>query len=265
MDPRDELLLEEDSTGYLMSVSDMMAGLLFVFILTLVAFIISFQAAKDDFQSARDTALDTVEELSDARQQRRTMLEDIERTLREKYGINVIVDPEHGILRIPDRAVSFPTARAVLAEEELYKLERIAAVLADVVACYAAGEDIPAHCDPAKKGELDAALVEGHTDNVPISEYARYQDNLELSTVRAAYTYRNIVGFAPILAELMNAQNQPIFSVSGYGAKRPVVEHDEPTNDPRNRRIDLRFLMAPPSGAGVTNEVVRDLQRRGVD
>jgi len=257
MDSRDGLM-EEDTTGYLMSVSDMMAGLLFVFILALVAFIISFQ-------SARDEAIEKVQEVTDAQEQRRSMLQDIERTLQEKYGIEVVVEPEHGILRIPDRAVSFPTARAGLAEAELGKLDRIAEVLAEVVSCYAAGDDVPARCDPGKKGELDAALVEGHTDNVPIGEYARYQDNLELSTARAAYTYRNMVDFEPVLAELVNAQNQPIFSVSGYGAKRPVIEHDEPTDDPRNRRIDLRFLMSPPSADGDSNPVVRDLQQEGVD
>lgn len=258
MDSRDENIEEEDSTSYLMSVSDMMAGLLFVFILALVAFIISFQ-------SARDEAIEKVKEVTDAQQQRRNMLENIERTLREEYGINVVVDPEHGILRIPDRAVSFPPARAVLEEQELIKLQRIAGVLADVVTCYSAGEQVPASCDRAKKGELDAALVEGHTDNVPVGDYARYQDNLELSTARAAYTYRNMVDFEAVLAALVNAKGQPIFSVSGYGAKRPVIKHERPTDDPRNRRIDLRFLMAPPSVEGEANPVVQDLQREGVE
>jgi len=253
VDSRDGLM-EEDSTGYLMSVSDMMSGLLFIFILALTAFIISFQSARDDFK-------EKVEDVTDAQKQRSSMLEDIAQTLREKYNITVTVQPEHGILRIPDRAISFPTARATLSEAELSKLHRIAGVLADVVSCYAAGGDVPERCDPRKKGELDAALIEGHTDNVPISQHARFQDNLELSTARAAYTYRAMVGFQPILAKLENLQHQPIFSVSGYGAKRPVIEHETPTDDPRNRRIDLRFLMAPPATDGKDNPVVEDIQR----
>jgi len=46
-----------------------------------------------------------------------------------------------------------------------------------------------------------------------------------------------------------NTSGQPIFSVSGYGEGRPVVghAHAEPTNDPVNRRIDIRFIMSPPS------------------
>lgn len=257
MDSRDGLM-EDDTTGYLMSVSDMMAGLLFVFILALVAFIISFQ-------SARDEALEKVQDVTDAQEQRGSMLKDIERTLQEKYDIEVVVEPEHGVLRIPDRAVSFPIARAELPKAELNKLGWIAEVLADVVSCYAANDNVPAGCAPGKKGELEAALIEGHTDNVPIGEYARHQDNLELSTARAAYAYRNMVEFEPVIAELRNVQNQPIFSVSGYGAKRPVVGHEDPTNDARNRRIDLRFLMSPPAADTQGNPVVRDLQLEGVD
>lgn len=265
MDSRDGLM-EEDSTGYLMSVSDMMAGLLFVFILALTAFIISFQAARNEAQAARSEAEARVEEVTDAQQQRRTMLEEIERVLREKYGIRVTIAPEHGILRIPDRSISFPSAQASLAEPELTKLEGIAQVLADVVSCYAAGEEVPERCDPRKRGELDAALVEGHTDNVPIAEGARFEDNLELSTARAAFTYRKMVDSQALLADLKNVQGQPIFSVSGYGDNRPVVEHDTPTEDRRNRRIDLRFLMAPPAPEEnePANPVVEDLQRQGI-
>jgi len=240
-----------------MSVSDMMSGLLFIFIIALTAFIISFQAARDQAKAA-------LNEATDARAQRSSMLKEIETTLSDKYGIQVTIDADHGILRIPNRTVSFPLSRARLTPIELEKLRHVADVMADVVSCYAAGKHVPKRCDQAKKGELDAALIEGHTDNMPVAAHARFKDNLELSTARAAYTYRNMVDFEHILGELVNRDGQPIFSVSGYGQKRPVVPHATPTPDPRNRRIDIRFIMAPPSGSEEDNPVVHDLQQAGV-
>ena len=43
----DNLVLEDEGAGYLVSVSDIMTGLLFVFIITLVAFVIQFQDASE--------------------------------------------------------------------------------------------------------------------------------------------------------------------------------------------------------------------------
>ncbi len=212
--------LEEDSAGYLMSVSDMMSGLLFIFIVTLTAFIISFQAARNEFQEARARKEKTVQQLTDAQVVRREMLLQIQETLRKEYGIGVRVDPEHRILRLTDKALTFPSGEAELPPEELTQLKAIGRVLAKVVPCYASNP--PKRCDPGKQGELEATFVEGHTDNVPVGE-SKYQDNLELSTARAAFTYRRLTNFQPVLGQIKNRQGQPIFSVSGYGAKRPVM------------------------------------------
>jgi len=49
VDNSSESGLDEDS-GYLVSVSDLMSGLVFIFIITLVAFIINFQEAAQKTQ-----------------------------------------------------------------------------------------------------------------------------------------------------------------------------------------------------------------------
>ncbi len=260
--------LEEDSAGYLMSVSDMMAGLLFIFIVTLTAFIISFQAARNEFQQAhsqaeqaRQKAQTAIGQLTDAQLMREQMLQEIQQTLKDEYGVRVKVETEHGILRLTEKALTFPSGKAKLPPKELERLQVIAGVLSQVVPCYAANP--PEGCDSAKEGELEAAFIEGHTDNMGVHPQSRYEDNLELSTARAAFTYRQLIDFNPKLENLENGKGQPIFSVSGYGSGRPVNPHASPTNDPANRRIDLRFIMAPPSLEN--NEVVRDLKEHGAD
>lgn len=272
--------IDDDGGGYLIAVSDMMSALLFVFLIMLVAFVINFQfataqqeeaqveavAEKERAEAQRDRAqaeqqrLESLRaDLTNARRLREEMLEAIREELKVR-GIRVEIDREHGILRLTENAISFESAEAALAEQERDKLAEVAAVLADVIPCYAA--NAPEDCQARTQGKLEAVFIEGHTDNVPL-QGGRFRDNWDLSAQRAMYTYRAISGDEPGLVELRNQLGQPLFSVSGYGAGRPVVSHDEPTPDPRNRRIDLRFIMTPPT-ATQDPEPVRALREQGV-
>lgn len=264
---------DDDGAGYLISVSDMMAGLLFVFLITLVAFVINFRIATDEQRAAQEAAETQKErailekeraeavrdDLTNARRLREQMLEDIRRRLEER-GIRVEIDNDHGVLRLSENAISFGSSQAELMAAEQVKLAEIGVVLLDVLPCYAA--DAGTGCDERTRGKLEAVFVEGHTDNVPL-QGGRFRDNWDLSAQRAMYTYRFLAEREPDLAELRNKLGQPLFSVSGYGDGRPVIEHAEPTDEPRNRRIDLRFIMAPPP-ATQEPEPVRTLRERGV-
>lgn len=273
-------LMEDEGGGYLVAVSDMMAALLFVFMITLVAFVINFQLAaaeqeeaqqeavaeKERAEAQRDLAraaqqrLESVrDDLTNARRLREEMLEAIRAELEER-GIRVEIDSEHGILRLTENAISFGSAQATLAQREREKLNEVATVLAEVIPCYA--EDAPTSCETRTQGKLEAVFIEGHTDNVPL-QGGRFRDNWDLSAQRAMYTYRSISSDQPELIALRNALDQPLFSVSGYGAGRPIINHDEPTAEPRNRRIDLRFIMAPPT-AIADPEPIRALREQGV-
>jgi flagellar motor protein MotB len=101
--------------------------------------------------------------------------------------------------------------------------------------------------------QLDSVFIEGHTDNQPVTSYGvsgfRFKDNWELSALRAVYTYYKLIPERPLLFEMRNSNEQPIFNVSGYGEGRPLPGHhyEEPTSDADNRRIDIRFIMTPPS------------------
>lgn len=265
---------DDDGAGYLMSVSDMMAGLLFVFLITLVAFVINFRIATDEQREAQEAAEAEKEQaivekeraeavrddLTNARRLREQMLEDIRRRLEER-GIRVEIDNDHGVLRLSENAISFGSSQAELKAAEQAKLGQIGVVLLDVLPCYAA--DAGADCDERTRGKLEAVFIEGHTDNVPLQPGGRFRNNLDLSAQRAMYTFELLKTREPGLADLRNKLGQPLFSVSGYGEGRPVIEHPAPTDEPRNRRIDLRFIMAPPP-ATQEPEPMRTLRERGV-
>ncbi len=182
------------------------------------------------------------------------LLQNIEDSL-QKRGLKVDMDMEHGVMRLGEDAILFPTGRAELDDEYIQKLKTVSNVLALILPCYAAVQPDDLQCLPETKGKLNSVFIEGHTDNVPIrgALLNQFGDNRDLSTARANYTFNKLVNGTSLLKGMQNEQMQPVFSVSGYGDDRPVAghEHIQPTNDPKNRRIDFRFIMSPPSTTDV--------------
>jgi chemotaxis protein MotB len=116
--------------------------------------------------------------------------------------------------------------------------------------CYTQQGALPPSC-PATKTGLESVLIEGHSDSDPISSG---RDNWNLSTDRAVNTYRSLIGATPTLEAVKDARArphdpQPVLGVSGYGPTRPLVAETSEAAKARNRRIDIRFLMATPDAA----------------
>jgi chemotaxis protein MotB len=75
--------------------------------------------------------------------------------------------------------------------------------------------------------------IEGHTDNVPIHN-ARFSDNWELSTARAAEIVRLLIvkyGFTP-----------DRLSAAGYAEYHPIANNDSAETRAQNRRVDVVIL-----------------------
>jgi chemotaxis protein MotB len=74
-------------------------------------------------------------------------------------------------------------------------------------------------------------LIEGHTDNVPISRKSQYmQDNWDLSVMRATAITRILVraGVSPRQ-----------ITASGRGEYAPLAPNDTPANRQKNRRTEI--------------------------
>lgn len=259
MSKNDQALLEDEGAGYLVSVSDIMAGLLFVFIITLVAFVIQFQEASDQKEEERDILKEKVEELTNSRSIRRGLLVDIEQELKNR-GIDVEIDPELGVLRLTEKTVQFRKNKAELDEITKGNLTEISSVLASILPCYANQYGaIGLNCDSKTVAKIEAVFIEGHTDNVPVKGIADY--NWNLSAARAIATYQYMVESNSVLEALQNGSGQALLSVSGYAERRPLVAHESPTDDARNRRIDIRFIMTPPKE---TPEIIQAIHEQGI-
>ncbi|MGD2184598.1 MAG: flagellar motor protein MotB [Desulfobacterales bacterium] len=79
--------------------------------------------------------------------------------------------------------------------------------------------------------------IEGHTDNLPIHTQS-FPSNWELSTARAVNVLRYFIEHHKI--------NPQRLAAVGFGEFQPVVANDTPTNQAKNRRVEIIFLKKDP-------------------
>jgi len=225
-----------DEGTFWISISDLMAGLLIIFILTLTYFMLNLSQA---------TA-----QLTESNSKRAEILLTIEGLLKEK-GINVKVIPEYGVLRLPD-GILFNPGKAEINETGRNVIGVLAPILYDVLT------------RPEYIGSVETVFIEGHTDNRPLAS-GRFASNWELSTQRAINTWRIMEDTVPSLENLKNGRGEQIISCSGYAYSRPVASNDTPEGRKENRRIDLRFSMTPPSHPDRSDDrkapLIKDIKR----
>lgn len=152
--------------------------------------------------------LDTVEGES------QTMYKDVKDFLDENElnSIVSISEDERGvILKVKDN-ILFESGKATLIENSQEILNKINALISTLP---------------------NSIIIEGHTDNVPISN-SNYPSNWELSTQRAVNVVRYFVE--------KNNQNPSRFSAAGYGEFKPDVENNSDENRARNRRVNILIV-----------------------
>jgi chemotaxis protein MotB len=268
--------------SYLVSVSDLMVGLLFLFIIILMAFALNFRSAEDAADATLEALVVERDDLAVERDlidaERTALALDRDRLLAERdrlagitglllardaeraelltrikaalaaRGLEVEVDLESGILRLPE-SLLFGSNEAELSQTGQAAIVILAEVLAATLPCYARGGN-GADCPPGSSDVLEAVLIEGHTDDRPIRS-GPFADNWALSAARARNTYQALVMAQPRLDRLANASGATLLGLGGYAERRPVI--DRATEEARrvNRRIDLRFLARGPDAAAL--------------
>lgn len=220
--------------NFTISISDLMSGLLAIFILVLSYFILNFSQATAQLTQNDVTRAELL----------RFMQEELKRE-----GITVIIDERHGILRISE-GVLFDVGLADVKPAGQVVIKKLGNVL-----------EVALNAEKFK-GRVETIFIEGHTDNVPIVTEI-FPSNWELSTKRAINTWLTMSNANPNLMTLKNDKDEMIFSVSGYSDTRPIAENSTEAGRRDNRRIDIRFSMTPPSekDIGIVEFVKEELAR----
>ena len=153
------------------------------------------------------------QERARVREQEETVADKIKQSMESKQmsSLMQIDSNERRVRLVLTEAVLFGSGRAVLRA-------RAKEVLTPII-------------EELKKLPNDV-LVEGHTDNVPISK-GRYATNWELSMARA-------YSVIELMEEL--GMDPKRLAGSGYGANRPAADNSTPQGRAKNRRIEISLM-----------------------
>jgi chemotaxis protein MotB len=267
----------EPDEGYFASVSDLMVGILFIFLLMVTILALNYHE-QDEQEMVSKSRYDTVqkalgkaiEELKkrDLREShiasleaalakaetllsqeaersvaaRRELMAELSGRLNER-GVKFEVVEDSGVLRFAEE-IQFETGQYEVTQRSSGKVAALAEVLSEVLPCYTLNPPA-ALCPEPKSRTIDTLMIEGHTDSqgfgdVQESEWPKRND--ELSARRALAVFTKLREATPLLDELRNGSGAKILALSGYGQRRPVK--DGQINAIENRRIDLRFILS---------------------
>lgn len=221
-----------DEGGYIASASDLMIGLLFVFIILVVVLALEQrrqQQAFDQQMASLDGAGDPLIAVTGA-----------VGAAIEKVLPRVKVNPKTGVITLPEE-VLFEVNSDQLSDEGRAALGRAQDALASSLRCFVENQREGLDCPGNPYGhEIETIFIEGHTDNRPFRQGAG-RDNFGLSLARARAVDQVLVAAGP-LEGYRNRAGQPVFSFSAYADTRPLPGTDPSAGE--NRRVDLRIVLS---------------------
>jgi len=225
----------DEENPYWISFSDIMAGLLVIFVLAAVALIIELTQKREEWD-------DAIQEIAKAEQVRKNLLREIELELNAK-NIPIKISDNETVLRIPEDVLTFKQGRFDIPKDREH--QNVALEIGRVLYSSITKDE--------RWRYLDTIFVEGHTDKVPYRN-KDIKGNWGLSTFRAISIWNfwnETMDKGVRLEDLNNHMNKKLFSVSGYAETRP---DPETMSDPyseislrKNRRIDIRFTVRRPA------------------
>lgn len=229
----------DEENPYWMSFSDILSGLLILFVLASVVLMVELMEAKLELENKQEAFTEELEMLHKAEGVRKTILHEAADLLRQR-GIQVTVSENETVLSIPNEILGFDSAAFNIKPQFESTALEIGEVLSHVI-----NQD-------NREQYLDTIFIEGHTDSKNFNGIMG-KGNWGLSTFRAISLWelwRDSLPDSLKLDSVKNRDGNLLFSVSGYAATRRAVESEITEQDYRiNRRIDIRFTIRRPSSA----------------
>lgn len=276
---------EQEDESFFVSMTDIMVGLLFIFILIIMYFAIQAKIdaleieeikQDNDRQSALLRDLGDGERISalnayqiQIQYQRSNILNWISAYLSNEGVDGVQIIEEQGVLRLPE-GLLFNSGEFNIEEgsSAFVVSQLLSRALAQILPCSVLTSDgkplvETSVCENSiyhnqVSGYIQAIYLEGHTDNVPIKNGLlgdpNLTNNLKLSARRSTNTFESIVSESPEIldfhgpvGDINELRFEPILAASAYGEFRPAEENTTEEGRRSNRRIDLRILMYVPA------------------
>ena len=218
---------EVEEAGYLASASDLMVGLLFVFIIMVVIL---------------SQRVEQVTNENDNKNKNKDPLESAVITIGQRMknaGVPVTIDPSTGVITLPADTL-FPSGIAELNANGVEVLNKARLSLDEILPCYIFSERNKRNNCPANpsEAEIETIFIEGHTDSKPLQKGIYTNWHLGLDRARAVYE----VLTAGSMISYKNERDLNAVGISSYADKRPAK--GGLFDDSKNRRVELRFVLA---------------------
>ncbi len=247
-------LKKDEDNPFLLSFSDLMAGMLAIYILVLIVTLVELEKRREELRISKKELIASLEGIQKIQDEIRLsisgvvkreqalvlMLREIQDDLK-KRGIEVIIAENLKVLRIPEEQLHFALGEYSIPIEHKESANAIGEVL------------LKSLKQDKNRSLLDTVFVEGHTDSVPNN---RAMGNWGLSTYRAISLWKFWTESPGKMSELRelrtispdsNQFEKLLISVSGYADTRSTHDHlngiklkDDRSED---RRIDIRFTL----------------------
>lgn len=229
----------EEESPYI-SFTDLLVGLIFIFLLLIVLLFLEVREEKNE--GFFDVPLPTVSDQEALAQILGTVAENV-----NKQGSQVTVNPEGNALVLASD-INFATNQRELSISGQATVSQIAQALTQLLPCHASGMVIPVNynCDEAAP-KIDTILIEGHTDRQPRAGTQNdLEINWEISMERAQNVFSALMNSSPVLYDLRSygSSENRLFGVVGYAYTRPAVVPSVSRNEPRDRRVEIRFILS---------------------
>jgi outer membrane protein OmpA-like peptidoglycan-associated protein len=174
-----------EGENYFVSMTDMMVGMLFIFIIMLMSFALLFRQQTDATKATQTSKIEHANDIEarltelekritqqinrvrEATLLRQKLLRDIDALLRREDLI-VQVDESNGVLHLTEDTIRFQQNDASLNERARQNVGKIARVLARVLPAYlsCARAQPLTQCQNQTSASIETVFIEGHTDTV---------------------------------------------------------------------------------------------------
>jgi chemotaxis protein MotB len=214
-----------EEAGYLASASDLMVGLLFVFIIMVVILSQRVELVTNENEKKHKDPLESAVSIIGQKMQ--------------KAGVEVHIDASSGVITLPADTL-FPSGVAELNAKAVEVLNEARLSLNEILPCYIYSERNNRLNCPSNPGkvEIETIFIEGHTDSKPLQKGIYTNWHLGLDRARAVYE----VLTAGSMISFKNERDLYTVGISSYADKRPAK--GALFDDSKNRRVELRFVLA---------------------
>ncbi len=228
-----------EESGYMASASDLMIGLLFIFIVMVM--VLLSRKPEVPAQAPPDPLAAVVQAIGSRLQ---------------SAGVPVTINQASGVITLPTDTL-FALGRPDLEPDGVRTLRQSAEQLQIILPCYIYSQrrQLPSDCPPnPQQVEIETILIEGHTDASPLHRGDYTNWHLGLDRARAVYKVLN----AGSAQHFRNEREQPVFGISSYADERPSDKEQAA----KNRRVELRFVLAfQPNDNGTTKGPTSTLKK----